>query len=178
MREVKLGIAGRALVFDGPAFCLACGRRPMSARTVTFKDRDYAERRSEGLNTLLNHVHPALAWANQSRFVKFTLEVPVCLRHFFAGRVLDLLLVGASIVAIVALIVLAILGKLPRKEGEIGNLLKAGLMISVVLGGWAGLRFRSKKPLLPCEVRRLADDKVLLLYPEGTGTGTGGLPPR
>ena len=180
MREVKLGLSGRALVFDGPAYCLACGRRPMSTRTVTFKDAGYAERRSEGLNTILNHVHPALAWANHARFVKFTLDVPVCLLHFFKGRALDLLLVGVSIAGAIALITLAILGKLPRKEGEIGNLLKAGLLLSVLLGGWAGLRFRSKKPLLPCEVKRVADDKVLLLYPQetGTGTGTGGIPPR
>lgn len=167
MRELTLGISGRRLVFDGPPVCLACGRRPLATRPVKFKDTDYADRRAEGLNTLLQHVHPALAWANRARFVAFTLDIPVCLRHFFAGRLLDLLLVGASIAGAASLIALAILGKLPRKEGEIGNLLKAGLLLSVLLGGWAGLRFRSKKPLLPCEVRRIAEDKVLLVYPDG-----------
>ena len=166
MAELRLGVSGRRLTFDGGApFCLACGRRPLSTRAVKFKDTDYADRRAEGLNTILNHVHPALAWANRARFVGFTLDVPVCFRHFFAGRVLDLGLTALSIAGGVALIVLAILGKLPRKEGEMGNLLKAGLLICVVLGGWAGLRFRSKKPLLPCAVHRIADDRVALIYP-------------
>ena len=165
MAELKLGVAGRALVFDGPAFCLACGRRPFAARQVKFKDTDYANRRAEGLNTILNHVHPALAWANRARFVGFTLDVPVCVRHFFAGRVIDLLLTALAVAGAVALIALAILGKLPRKEGEMGQLLKAGLLLCVLLGGWAGLRFRSKKPLLPCAVHRVADDRLALIYP-------------
>ena len=166
MAELRLGVSGRALTFDGGApFCLACGRRPFSARAVKFKDTDYADRRAEGLNTILNHVHPALAWANRARFVGFTLDVPVCFRHYFAGRLVDLGLTALSAVGIVTLIVLAILGKLPRREGEMGNLLKAGLLICVVLGGWAGLRFRSKKPLLPCAVHRIADNRVALIYP-------------
>src|SRR6187402_1419534 len=92
MAELRLGMSGRALKFDGPAFCLACGRRPLATRAVKFKDTDYADKRAEGLNTILNHVHPALAWANRARFVGFTLDVPVCARHFLAGRVLDALL--------------------------------------------------------------------------------------
>ncbi|HEX7898724.1 MAG TPA: hypothetical protein VF950_13255 [Planctomycetota bacterium] len=173
MAELKLGMTGRALVFDGPAFCLACGRRPFAARPVKFKDTDYADKRAEGLNSILNHVHPALAWANRARFVGFTLDVPVCFRHFFAGRVIDLGLTALAVGGAVALIVLAILGKLPRKEGEMGQLLKAGLMVCVVLGGWAGLRFRSKKPLLPCAVHRESDTRVVLTYPAGTGPGSG-----
>jgi hypothetical protein len=165
MAELRLGMSGRTLAFDGPAFCLACGRRPFATRAVKFKDTDYADRRAEGLNVLLNHVHPALGWANRARFVGFTLDVPVCFRHYFAGRLLDLGLTALSAVGIVALIVLAIKGVLPRREGEIGQLLKAGLLLCVLLGGWAGLRFRSKKPLLPCAVHRVADDRLALIYP-------------
>lgn len=161
MRDVKLGMSGRRLVFSGAPVCLACGRRPMSTRAVKFKDTDYADRKSEGLNMLLNHVHPALGWANRARFVGFTIDVPVCPIHWFAGRVIDLLLTALSAAGLLTLLALAVLGKLPP-----GNALKAGLMASVLIGGWAGLRFRSKKPLLPCEVRRVAEDQLLLIYPD------------
>ena len=179
MAELRLEVSGRALKFDGPAFCLACGRRPLATRAVKFKDTDYADKRAEGLNTILNHVHPALAWANRARFVGFTLDVPVCARHFLAGRVLDALLTWLAGVGAIALIVLAILGKLPRKEGEIGQLLKGGLLLCVLLGGWAGFRFRSKKPPLPFSVHRESDTRVVLVYPEsqGPGQGQGGAPP-
>lgn len=169
MAERTLRIDKRAVIFDGPAYCLACGRRPITTRPVKFKDTDYANRRSEGLNSLLQHVHPALAWANRARFVAFTLDIPVCLRHFFAGRLLDLLLVALALGGIVTLVVLAVKGVLPRKPGEIGNLLKAGLLLSFLLGGWAGIRFRSKKPLLPCDVRRVADDRIVLDYGDAEG---------
>jgi len=165
MADLRLGVSGRTLTFEGAPFCLACGRRPLATRAVKFKDTEYADRRAEGLNTILNHVHPALAWANRARFVGFTLDVPVCFRHFFAGRVVDLGLTALSAAGIVTLVVLAVKGVLPRKQGEMGQLLKLGLMICVVLGGWAGLRFRSKKPLLPCSVRRLKEDRVVLTYP-------------
>jgi hypothetical protein len=168
VNDLRLGLAGRTLAFpDGRPFCLACGRRPLATRLVKFKDVDYANRRAEGLNTILNHVHPALAWANRARFMGFTLNVPVCFRHYFAGRLVDLGLTALSVAGIATLIVLAVKGVLPRKEGEMGQLLKAGLLLCVVLGGWAGLRFRSRKPLLPCDVRREGQDSVLLVYPEG-----------
>ena len=164
-KELRLGLDGRRVVFpEGRAFCLACGRRPLAARTVGFTDVEYAERETAGMNSLLNFVHPALGWANRERMVSFKIDAPVCVVHFLRGRLLDLALILLFAAALVALLVLAFKGVLPRKEGEIGAALKAGLVALPILSAWFAYRFRSKRAILPCVGKREARDRFVLVY--------------
>ena len=166
--EVRLGIAGRTLVFpDGKPFCLGCGRRPVALRAASFRDVDYADRRAEGLNLVLNRIHPLLGWANRTRYVSVKVDVPVCWRHVLKGRALDLAAVALAVAAIGTLLYLGLTGVLPRRPGEMGQVLKAGLLASVVFGGWFTWRYRSKAPLLPCSVRRESPDRLVFDYPDG-----------
>jgi hypothetical protein len=163
--ELRLGLDGRRVVFlEGRSFCLACGRRPIASRTVGFTDVEFAERETAGMNTLLNFVHPALGWANRERMVSFKIDAPVCLVHFLRGRLLDLALIVLFAAALVALVVLSFMGLLPRKEGEIGAALKAGLVALPILSAWFAYRFRSKRAVLPCTGRRETRDRFVLLY--------------
>jgi hypothetical protein len=164
-RELRLGLSGRTPVFDdGPPFCLACGRRPVGTRLVAFKDVEYANRATEGVNTLLGWVHPALAWANRERLVSFKIDAPVCLRHQLAGRWIDLGVAAFAAAALVTLVVLTLRGILPRRPGELGGFLKAGLVILPIAGAWAAVRFRSKRGVLPCTGRRESRERIVLEY--------------
>ncbi len=164
-RELRLGIDGRRVLFpEGREFCLACGRRPVATRIVGFTDVEYAERRTEGVNALLGWVHPALAWANRERLVSFKIDAPVCLVHFLRGRAIDLAMTALFAAALVLLVVLSIRGVIPRKPGELGAALKAGLVALPILGAWFAYRFRSKRAVLPCQGRRESGDRILLVY--------------
>jgi len=166
--ELRLELSGRAVVFpDGRPFCLACGRRPFSTRMVAFKDPDYADRRTEGANTILGWVHPALAWANRERLVSFKIDAPVCWIHFLRGRELDLAMTALFAAALGTLVLLSVQGVIPRRPGDLGAALKAGLVAFPILGAWFAVRFRSKRALLPCEGRRESKDRVVLTYPAG-----------
>lgn len=168
MMELQLGLSGRTLVFpDGRPICLVCGRPPCARRTAALKDVAYAARRSAGLNTLLERVHPALAWVNQERHVRFKIEVPVCRRHLLRGRWADLGVILASMLLWGAAAWAALQGWVEPKSVGAG-FLKMGLMLLPVATAWTAWRFRSRSPLLPCTVRREAADRVVLVY-EGDG---------
>lgn len=163
--ELRLGLDGRRVVFPGGRdFCLACGRRPIATRIVGFTDVEYAERETAGVNSLLGWVHPALAWANRERLVSFKIDAPVCLVHFLRGRAIDLALIAVFAAALVVLVVLSVRGVIPRKPGELGATLKAGLVAFPILGAWFAHRFRSKRAVLPCRGRRESRDRFLLVY--------------
>jgi hypothetical protein len=167
-RELRLGLDGRRVVFpDGRRFCLACGGRPRATRTVSFTDAEFAARQTAGANTLLNLVHPALGWANRERMVSFKIDAPVCLVHFLAGRVLDLSLIAFFLAALAGLFILTAAGVLPRKEGEVGAALKAGLVALPILSAYFAHRFRSKRAALPCAGRRESKDRIVLTYEGG-----------
>ena len=134
---------------------------------MSFKDHDYAERRSAGLNTILNWVHPALGWVNRMRFESFEIDAPVCWLHFLRGRWIDLTLIAISTGGLIALLVLAAKGAIQGRPGALGSTLKAGLVALPLLSGWFAWRFRSRSPLLPCSARREAKDVVVLSYPDG-----------
>jgi hypothetical protein len=165
MGELRLRLQGRSPVFEGAPFCLACGGRPFGTRTVKIRDVAWAQQRTELANQILRRVHPILAWVNRARLASFKLDVPVCFRHFWKGR-------GAEIVAILlflasasGLIWLALKGRLPDHPNEVGSVLK-GLLIAVVAApGYLLWKRNRTAPLLPCEVRREAPDRVLLVYP-------------
>ncbi len=171
-RELRLGLLGRTLLFpDERPFCLACGRRPLATRIASFTDVEFADRETSGVNTLLNFVHPVLGWANRERMVSFKIDAPVCWIHFLRGRVVDLAMIALFVLALVLLLVLSIQGVIPRRPGELGAALKAGLVAFLILGAWFAYRFRSKRAILPCQGRRESRDRVVLLY-EGEAPGT------
>jgi hypothetical protein len=165
-RELRLGLSGRTLLFpNNRPFCLACGRRPLATRLVSFTDVEFADRATSGVNTLLNLVHPALGWANRQRLVTLKIDAPVCWIHFLRGRGVDLAMTALFVLALATLLVLAISGVIPRPPGELGARLKAGLVAFLILGTWFAWRFRSKRAVLPCQGRRESGDLVVLLYP-------------
>src|SRR5437667_7057303 len=117
-RELRLGLSGRKLVFPGGApYCLICGKRPFGTRAQAFRDADYAERRTEVANALLRRVHPLLAWVNRARLVKFKIEAPLCFRHYWKGRGLDVAVIALFVLATAGLVWLGVKGKLPSSPG-------------------------------------------------------------
>jgi hypothetical protein len=164
-RELRLGCRGRALLFpEGRPFCLVCGRRPLGTRTLAFKDVEYADRKTQVANLLLRRVHPLLAWFNRSRHVTFRIDAPLCLRHYWRGRILDVAVIALFLAAAAAVIGLGLAGKLPRGPSDVGSLLKGALIAIVLVPGvlvWTRAR---KGPVLPCEVRRAGEDAIVLTY--------------
>jgi hypothetical protein len=166
--ELRLGLSGRALVFgDGAPFCLVCGARPFGRRSIPCKDADYARRKSQNLNSLLEWLNPALAYFNWRRKMSFSIDAPLCVRHFWRGLLGEFLVIGALIAAMAALFVLWAKGKLPSGSSETGALLKGGLVGIVLVGGWLTSRLGKPRPVLPCDVKRESDDRVVLVYPAG-----------
>jgi len=165
-RDLRLGLSGRTLAFPGGApFCLVCGRRPLGLRTLSFKDAEYAGRQTETANLLLQRIHPLLAWANRARLVGFRMDVPLCLRHYWKGRGLEIGVIGTFLLATAAVIWLGVLGKLPRGATEVGSVMK-GILISIVLVPGVLLWTKGRrKPVLPCDVRRESESSVVLSYP-------------
>lgn len=166
-RELRLGLSGRKVVFpEGAPFCLVCGKRPFGLRTQAFRDAEFAERRTEVANTLLRRVHPLLAWANRARLVTFKIEAPVCFRHYWKGRMLDVAVLVLFVAALSALVWLGSKGRLPSAPGEMGSLLKGALVALVLVPGFLLWRKGRGQTILPCEARREASDRVVLLYPD------------
>jgi hypothetical protein len=164
--ELRLGLSNRALIFgDGAPYCLVCGARPFGRRSIACRDADYARRKSQNLNSLLEWLNPALAYLNWRRKVSFSIEAPLCIRHFWRGLLGEFLVIGALIAAIAGLIVLWAKGKLPSGPSEMGAWLKGGLIGIVLVGGWLVSRLGKPRPLLPCDVKRESDDRVVLIYP-------------
>lgn len=165
MGELRLRLQGRAPVFDGPRYCLACGARPFGTRTVKFRDVAYAQQRTELANQILRRVHPVLAWVNRARLTSFKLDAPVCLRHYWKGRGAEIVAILLFLAAATALVWLGLKGKLPDHPNEVGSILK-GLLIAVVAAPGYLLWKRGRGgPVLPCDGRREAPDRILLVYP-------------
>jgi hypothetical protein len=166
--ELRLGLSGRALVFgDGAPFCLVCGARPFARRSIACKDADYALKKSQNLNSLLEWINPALAYFNWRRKVGFSIDAPLCIRHFWRGMLGEFAVIGVFVAALAGLSVLWWKGKLPSGPSETGALLKFGLVAIFLLGGWLLSRLGKPRPILPCEVKRVSDDRVVLIYPDG-----------
>lgn len=165
MGDLRLQLRDRAPVFDGPPFCLACGRRPFGTRTVKFRDVAWAQQKTELANQLLQRVHPLLAWANRARLTSFKLDAPVCFRHYWKGRGAEIVAILLFLGAAAGLLWLGWKGRLPDHPNELGSLLK-GLLIAVFAAPGYLLWKRGRGgPVLPCEGRREAPDRVLLVYP-------------
>ena len=164
--ELRLGLSGRALVFgDGAPYCLVCGARPFGRRSIPCKDADYARRKSQNLNSILEWLNPALAYFNWRRKVTFSIDAPLCIRHFWRGLAGEFLVIGALLAAFAALFVLWAKDKLPSGPTGTGAWLKAGLVGIVLGGGWLISRLGKPRPVLPCDVKRESDDRVVLIYP-------------
>lgn len=164
--ELRLGLSGRALVFsDGPPFCLVCGAKPFGRRSLACRDADYARRKSQNLNSILEWFNPALAYFNWRRKVSFSIDAPLCIRHFWRGLVGEFLVIGVLIAAVAAILVLGLQGRLPSGPSNLGAWLKAGLVGIVLGGGWLISRIGKPRPVIPCEVKRESDDRVVLVYP-------------
>lgn len=164
--ELRLGLSGRSLTFpNGAPYCLVCGRRPFGTRTLGFKDTEYAGRKTEAANLLLQRVHPLLAWANRARLVSFKLDVPLCFRHTWRGRGLEIGVIGTFLLATAAVVWLGVLGKLPRGATEVGSILKALLLSIVLVPGVILWNKGRRRPVLPCDVRRESETEVVLTYP-------------
>ena len=164
-RELRLGLSGRSLTFPGGApYCLVCGRRPWGRRTVSLRDPDYASKRTEVANVFLGRVHPLLAWVNRARLVSFKVEAPLCFRHYWRGRGIDVGVIAAFLGVTALLVWLGVHGKLPEGATAVGSILK-GLLIALVLVPGVLLWSRGRrKPILPCEARREGPESVVLLY--------------
>jgi hypothetical protein len=164
--ELRLGLAGRALVFGGgPPYCLVCGARPFGRRSLACRDGDYARRKSQNLNSILEWVNPALAYFNWRRKASFSIDAPLCFRHFWRGLAGEFLVIAALVAAVATLFVLWAKGRLPSGPSNAGAWMKAGLVGIVLGGGWLISRIGKPRPLLPCEVKRESDDRVVLIYP-------------
>jgi len=164
--ELRLGLSGRALVFgDGPPFCLVCGARPFGRRSLACSDADYARRSSQNLNSILEWFNPALAYFNWRRKMSFSIDAPLCFRHFWRGLAGEFLVIAALVAAIVVLFVLWAKGRLPSGPSNAGAWMKAGLVGIVLGGGWLISRIGKPRPLLPCDVKRETDSRVVLVYP-------------
>src|SRR5882672_646061 len=162
--ELRLGLSGRALAFaDGRPFCLVCGARPFARRTLPFSDGDYAMRKSRDLNSILEWVNPALAYFNWRRKAGFVIDAPLCFRHYWRGLLGEFLIIGAFVAALIGLIVLWAKGKLPTGPSEYGALMKGGLIAIFLVGGWLLSRRGPGRPVLPCDVKRETETRVVLL---------------
>jgi hypothetical protein len=169
--ELRLGLSGRALDFaDGRPFCLVCGARPFARRPLPFQDGDYAMRKSRDLNSLLEWVNPALAYFNWRRKAAFVIDAPLCFRHYWRGLLGEFLIIGTFVAALVALVVLWAKGMLPSGPSELGALMKGGLIAIFLVGGWLLSRRGPSRPVLPCDVRRETETRVVLRYPDGLPT--------
>jgi hypothetical protein len=170
--ELRLGLSGRALIFgDGTPFCLVCGRRPFARRTLSCRDSDYARRKSQNLNSILEWLNPALAYFNWRRKVSFSIDAPLCVRHFWRGLIGEFLVIGVFVAAVSGLFLLWWKDRLPTGPSNTGAWLKAGLVGILLGGGWLLSRFGRPRPVLPCNVKRESDDRVILVYPDA-------VPPR
>lgn len=166
--ELRLGLSGRALVFpEGRPFCLVCGAPPFARRTVPCRDGDYALRTSRDLNSLLEWINPALAYFNWRRKAAFSIDAPLCFRHFWRGLLGEFVVIGAFVIALVALVIAWAKGKLPSGPSETGALLKGGLIAIFLVGGWLLSRFGPRAPVLPCAVKRETETRIVLVYPDG-----------
>src|SRR5260221_301532 len=126
MGDLRLGLSGRALVFaDGRPFCLVCGARPFARRSIPCKDADYALKKSQTLNSILEWMNPALAYLNWRRKVSFSIDAPMCLRHFWRGLWGEFLVIGLLIAAVIGIFTLWWKDKLPAGPSGTGALLKA-----------------------------------------------------
>jgi len=169
--ELRLGLAGRALSFaDGRPFCLVCGGRPFAARSLPFRDGDYARRKSQDLHSILEWVNPALAYFNWRRKSSFVIDAPLCFRHYWRGLLGEFLIIGVFVAALVSLLILWAKGKLPSGPSGEGALMKAGLIAIFLVGGWLLSRRGPGRPILPCDVKRETETRVLLVYPNGLPT--------
>jgi hypothetical protein len=166
--ELRLGLTGRALSFtDGRPFCLVCGGRPFARRTLPFRDGDYAMRKSRDLNSILEWINPALAYFNWRRKAAFSIDAPLCFRHFWRGLLGEFLILGTFVAALVGLAVLWFKDKLPSGPSATGGLLKGGLIAIFLVGGWLLSRRGPGRPILPCDVKRANETTVVLVYPDG-----------
>jgi hypothetical protein len=166
MGDLRLGLSGRALVFaDGRPYCLVCGAKPFARRSIPCKDADYALKKSQNLNSILEWMNPALAYFNWRRKVSFSIDAPLCFRHFWRGLLGEFLIIGVFVAAVVGVFVAWWKDKIPKGPSGTGSLLKAALIGIVIGGGWLLSRLSKPKPILPCAVKREADDRVMLVYP-------------
>ncbi len=166
--ELRLGLSGRALAFaDGRPFCLVCGARPFARRTLPCRDGDYAMRKSRDLHSILEWINPALAYFNWRRKAAFSIDAPLCFRHFWRGLLGEFLVIGAFVAALGALAYFWAKGKLPSGPSETGALLKGGLIAIFLVGGWLLSRRAPPAPVLPCQVKRESETRVVLVYPDG-----------
>ena len=163
--ELRLGLSGRALVFPGGApWCLVCGRRPFGLRAVAFKDPDYAEKRTQTANLLLQRLHPILAWANRARLVSFKIDAPFCFRHYWRGRWAEIVGVLFFAAILGGFLWLGLKWKLPEGPNEMGSMMKGFLVVSVAVPGFIFWKWGRKRRLLACEARRETPDQVVLVY--------------
>jgi hypothetical protein len=127
-------------------------------------------RKSRDLNSLLEWINPFLAYLNWRRKVAFSIEAPLCFRHFWRGLLGEFLIIGTFVAALAALGVLWAKGRLPSGPSETGALLKGGLIAIFLIGGWLLSRRGPGRPVLPCAVKRETETLVLLVYPDGPPT--------
>jgi hypothetical protein len=97
--------------------------------------------------------------------VSFSIDAPLCVRHFWRGLLGEFLVIGALLAAIAGIFVLWAKGKLPSGPSEMGAWLKGGLIGIVLIGGWLMSRVGKPRPVLPCDVKRESDERVVLIYP-------------
>lgn len=169
--DLRLALSGRALAFeDGRPFCLVCGARPFARRALPFQDSDYAMRKSQDLNSLLEWINPFFAYLNWRRKVGFVIDAPLCFRHYWRGLLGEFLIIGAFVAALSAIVALWVTGRLPRGPSETGFLLKGALIGIFLVGGWLLSRRGPSRPVLPCTVKRETETRVVLTYPDGVPT--------
>ncbi|HYE98595.1 MAG TPA: hypothetical protein VEJ18_06765 [Planctomycetota bacterium] len=163
MRELRLGLDGKALVFpDGRPICLACGAEPTGTRRVWFETMDAGADLSRpgslerGVAALRHRV---------------AFDATLCGRHLRRARGLSLKAAGLGLLS-VALLVGAIVGfkaagwDLSKEKSLLGYLPFVPALVPAVFAYFA---WQAKdRGGLDCEARRDGEDLVLT-YPAPAG---------
>ena len=164
MRELRLGLDGRRLVFpDGKAVCLACGAEPVGTRRVWFE-----EVRGAGVDRSSNLLAGVQAIAG-----RITFDAPLCRAHRSRARWLSLG-TGLCALAFIGMIVLGVTLVGPTSGRKPKGFLKEwGPILLGLIPAIPGYFLWRKKDRggLDCDVRREGDNLVLA-YPDGNGTGS------
>jgi hypothetical protein len=163
--ELRLGLAGRNLVFPGGApFCLVCGAAPSGSRRVWFEDTGAAGQAASGH---LGSTRHALGTGVRAIADRIEFQAPLCPPHRTRALLIGLGAFGCMLAAVGVLVLGIVLlrqFKIPRKYEDLS--LWIPFIPALVPAGFGALFWKRKdRGGLSCEARREGED-LILIYPD------------